>query len=287
MKKALCVLTLLCAVSGIASALDKGKLENHLRSVKSLDPRLTVEIGEAQPSKYGNLLMVPVKIGQTQQLIFITPDEKEYIFGEVFDLTVDLDQARLDKIDLTNAHSKGSSKAPVKVVEYTDLQCPYCSRAHAAMEQELYKNYTKDQVQWVFKHFPLSMHKWAMPAAMATECAALQKKDAFWEMAHLFFENAGRLSEETAKLKGDEFDAAVKQKAEEYAKSLKLNMSKFSNCYANNETLKKVSDDMEEGRAIGVGSTPTIFINGRMQRGFREFSTIKALIDEKLAEAKK
>lgn len=157
------------------------------------------------------------------------------------------------------------------MVEFTDLQCPYCERAHAAMKESLYKEYTQDQVRWVYKHFPLENHQWAEPAAVAAECAGGQNKEMFWEMAEKFFKNASSVTPEN-----------VSVNAKKYAKELKLDETTFQTCLAEPAMLDRVRADKNEGMKAGVSSTPTIFINGRMMRGFRNFESIKRIIDEKL-----
>lgn len=264
---------LMCAVLIVhpLMALDKVWLENHLRGSLSIDSKAPITIGDPVASEFGTLLKVPVTIGSLVQPIYLASDEKSYFWGNVFDLTVDPDKSRMEKIDMTNIHYKGSPKALVKLVEYTDLECPYCNQAHLALEAELYKTYTKDQVQWVLKSFPLSMHPWAEPGAVATECAGQQKKEAFWDMTHEFFLNASSITATN-----------VKDKAMEYAQKLKLNKSKFQACIDTNATLQKVKADREEGIKVGVTSTPTIIVNGRSKKGFRDFASVKDLIDEKL-----
>src|SRR5207245_1403680 len=110
------------------------------------------------------------------------------------DLTQSPDAEHLKLISEATGHSKGSKSAPVTVVEYSDLECAYCKKAHEAIDSQLYKTYTKDQVRLVFKHFPLTLHPWAEQAAVATECAAKQREDSFWGMQGLIFKNAETIS---------------------------------------------------------------------------------------------
>jgi protein-disulfide isomerase len=144
------------------------------------------------------------------------------------------------------------------------------------LNNELYKKYTKDQVRVVFKHYPLPMHPWAEPAAVASECAGAQAgQDGFWKMADYFFVNQTSLTKDN-----------VNTKALEQAKAQKLNVPKFQSCLSSIEPLNRVRADHEEGNEMGVSSTPTLFVNGRQRRGFGRFEDLSSVIDEKLAEAK-
>jgi protein-disulfide isomerase len=276
MKKLLSGLLIAAFCTSTALALDKPWLERHLRATLGLDSRVEITIGESRPSSFAGLTEIPLTVAQGQYMIYVTPDEKNYFWGNVYDLTVDPDKERAKKISLKNVRSKGSPTAPVTIVEYTDLQCPYCTNAHEALSKNLYSTYSEDQVRWVFKHFPLGMHPWAEPAAIASECAGQQKASAFWDMTDRYYKNQREITPEN-----------IKAKSLEYIAELKLNKSKFETCLKSDAVAAKVEAEKAEGEAIGVSSTPSLFVNGRMKRGFRSFEDLKILIDEKLLEARK
>jgi protein-disulfide isomerase len=266
----------LMLIAGQSFAINKVALEKHLRGMLGLDGRTQIEVGEGKPSDFAGLLAVPVTISGGSYMVYMTPDEKKYFWGNLNDMTIDPDQSKMDKINFTNVWTKGSKTAPVTIVEYTDLQCPYCSRAHAGLSKDLYANYTKEQVRVVFKHYPLPMHPWAEPAAVAAECAGAQGgQDAFWKMADYFFMGQSSFTKTNVN------DMAIKQ-----ASKLRLSTSKFQQCLSSIEPLNRVRADKEEGNNLGVSSTPTLFVNGRLRRGFGRFEDLQAVIDEKLAEAK-
>lgn len=168
-------------------------------------------------------------------------------------------------------HVRGDlDKAKVVMVEYSDFECPFCSRHHPTMQQ-IFDKYG-DDVAWVYRHFPLSFHPQAEPAANASECAADQGK--FWEYADALFENQDSLGEDTYK---------------EIASELGLNTSKFNDCLENSTFQDEVDEDMASGRSSGVSGTPATFINGTMvvgssgsSAGAAPLSTFTALIDKEL-----
>lgn len=161
----------------------------------------------------------------------------------------------------SNDHIRGDKNASVTIVEFSDLQCPYCSRFHETMKQVM-ENYG-GKVKWVFKHFPLeSMHPYARKAAEASECAGEQGK--FWEYTDLVYENQSSLS--------DEF-------LSELADQLKLNGDKFKICLSSGKYAGKVTADLKMGTDAGVRGTPASFINGELVSGALPFENIKTKID--------
>jgi len=165
--------------------------------------------------------------------------------------------------------SKGAAEgAPITIVEFSDFQCPFCSRANASVDQVM-KEYS-GKVRLVFRHFPLDFHKEAQKASEASLCAHDQGK--FWEMHDLLFANQQQLG--VADLK-------------KHATTLKLDTAKFNKCLDSGEKAQIVKDDMAEGQKAGVSGTPAFFINGILLSGAQPFEEFKSVIDEELKTAKK
>lgn len=159
--------------------------------------------------------------------------------------------------ELAGRPVKGKESAPVTIVEFSDFQCPYCSRANANL-RDILQAYP-DDVKVYFLHYPLPMHDEAMPAAVASHCAHQQGK--FWSMHDVIFENQRTLSS---------------SKLEELAKSVGLDMTKYGACVKSPETRAFVQADMEQGQGAGVQGTPTFFINGmQFSRGVPDVESIK------------
>jgi predicted DsbA family dithiol-disulfide isomerase len=157
----------------------------------------------------------------------------------------------------------GPPNAPITIIEFSDFQCPFCSRMVPTLKQ-IRENY-KDQVRLVFRQFPLnSIHPQAQKAAEASLCAANQNK--FWEMHNLMFEDK-KLSLSDLKLK---------------AASLKLDTIEFERCLDLNQFTEQVKRDILDGARAGVTATPTMFINGRPLTGAVHYKQIKKIIDEEL-----
>jgi len=168
-------------------------------------------------------------------------------------------------------------KAPsekVVLVEFGDFQCPGCGAYHPLV-QKLLVDY-KDNLTFVYRNFPLNIHKNALPAAYAAEAAGLQGK--YWPMHDMIFETQDKWSTST-----DAQSIFL-----EYAKTIGLNLSKFKEDVVSEEVKKKVDKDTADGLALSVDSTPTFYINGEKINSpgsYENFGTlIKAAILKQKAE---
>lgn len=164
-------------------------------------------------------------------------------------------------------HLIGSDSAKVTVVEFADFQCPACGAAHPVVQQVL-SDYG-DDVEYIFRHFPLPGHKNARLAARAAEAAGVQGK--FFEMHDMLFENQEEWSESN--------------KAEEiftgYAESLGLEKEKFLEDLKNDDLNQAIQNDQNTGIELGVNSTPTFFIDGVMHPGVVSYQDFKEIIEKK------
>lgn len=171
-------------------------------------------------------------------------------------------------VDVSGAPVFGDPNAPVTIVEFTDFQCPYCSRGSNTIKELIEKNPGK--VKLVFKSNPLSFHKDAEPAHRAAEAASLQGK--FWEMYQLLFDNQRALTQEN-------FD--------KFAQQIGLNMDKFHADMESEAVKKRVQDDLKQGASVGVRGTPHFFMNGTRMSGAQPLEKFQEALDKELAIAKK
>jgi protein-disulfide isomerase len=161
--------------------------------------------------------------------------------------------------------SMGPSDAPVTIVEFSDFECPYCSRL-AETTKKVAADYS-DSVKLVFRQFPLRrIHPNAQKAAEASLCAADQGK--FWEMHDLLFEDQKNLKV-----------PALKEKAE----SLGLRMEEFSNCLDSAKHAEAIDADLFDGVRAGVSGTPAMFINGIPLSGQVPYESFAKIIEEELS----
>lgn len=165
----------------------------------------------------------------------------------------------------------GKADAPVTIVEFSDFQCPFCSRGAETIEQ-VKKKYGPNKVRIAFKHFPLPMHPEARPASEASQCIYEQNPDKFWKFHDLLFENQQAMSTEDLN---------------KYAKQSGADMDKFKECFEGKKYAELVQSDLSYGEKIGVKSTPTFFINGQLVSGALPIESFSEIIDEELKAAKK
>lgn len=162
--------------------------------------------------------------------------------------------------------AKGPANAPVTIVEFSDFQCPFCSRLIPSLKavEEKYG----DKVRVVFRQYPLPFHQNAQKAAEASLCANEQGK--FWEMHDAMFANQQAL--EVAQLKAK-------------AAELGMNAEQFNQCIDSGKHAAAIQADMQEGSAAGVNGTPAMFINGRFISGAVPVEQITTVIDDELRRA--
>jgi len=163
-----------------------------------------------------------------------------------------------------------ADNCPITVVEYSEFQCPFCSRVLPSVKR-LLTDY-QGKVRWVVRDFPLSFHNRARPAAIAAQCAS--KQDKFWHMYGILFDNQSNLG-----------DAELAS----YAGKIKgLDVKKWKDCVANPKSVEsKIDENFESGSKVGVTGTPAFFINGRRLSGALPYEEFKRIFDDELSKGAK
>jgi protein-disulfide isomerase len=176
------------------------------------------------------------------------------------------DYDKVHNIPVAHSPVKGNPDAPVTIVEFIDLQCPFCKRFHAPVN-EILKAYP-EKVRYIAKNFPLPMHGQARPAAKAAFAAGEQGK--YWEMLEALLDNGASLNEE---------------KFKELAGQIGLDVEQFMKDYREKDAQweQMVNQDMSLGSQVDVRGTPTFYLNGRKTNA-RDFDTWKAQIEQILSE---
>lgn len=164
--------------------------------------------------------------------------------------------------------SRGPKNAKVTLVEFSDFQCPFCSRFTPTLKQ-IEEKYGKD-VRVVFRHQPLPFHNNAKLAAEASMAANAQGK--FWPYHDKLFANQQALD---------------RPSLEKYASELGIDMAKFTKALDSGQFRSRVEADSSAGSALGASGTPTFFLNGRQIVGAQPFESFKAMIDEEIKRANK
>lgn len=203
---------------------------------------------------------------------FMTRDQKGTLVRALFDdlkkkagVEITLAAPKKPKKEVeAKGPARGPESAKVTIVEFSDFQCPFCSRAHDTVEEVM--NAYPGKVRLVFRHFPLDFHQQAPKAAEASLCANDQGK--FWEYHDVLFKNQQKLQVEDLKA---------------HATGLGLDAGKFNECLDSGKHSATVKADTEAGKKVGVNGTPAFFINGQMLSGAQPLDAFKQIIDAELA----
>ena len=172
-------------------------------------------------------------------------------------VNVGYDQSRL----------RGSADAPVVIVEFSDFQCPYCRSVTPTLKTLLARY--EGRVSLAYRDFPLrEIHPQAQQAAEAARCAGEQGN--FWEYHDLLYADGAKL--DAGSLAG-------------HARSLSLDVQRFTSCLASGKYRQAVEDDLQAGSKAGVEGTPAFFINGIFLSGAQPVSAFEKIIDAELATA--
>ncbi len=184
------------------------------------------------------------------------------------DVRVLIDAPRRDvEIDSSDP-SLGRASAPVTLIEFSDFQCPFCQRVAPTIKK--IRDTYGDKVRIVWKDFPLTqIHPQAFKAGEAAHCAGDQGK--YWEYHDRLFANQGQLQPEELK---------------QHAAALGLDAAAFNACLDSSKYGERVRDGVAQGTRLGVNSTPTIYINGRVLSGAQPYEAFVSVIDEELARGK-
>jgi protein-disulfide isomerase len=207
--------------------------------------------------------------GQTDTgVLYISKDGKTLLRGELFDTSADPFAGNRAKLHPDGNPSRGPADARVKLVEFSDFQCPHCRQLYEAMKT-LGPRYP--QIRIVFKDLPIAaIHPWAETAALGGRCAYMQSPDAFWQIHDALFENQDFISA-----------ANIWERLVELAGQTGLDKESFKACLTSPEAAKAIEADIEDAKVLSVNSTPTVFVNGRPVVG-GDPTTLQQYIDYEL-----
>lgn len=188
-------------------------------------------------------------------------DISEYTYESV----VEEENTQTVQVEASNDPIIGNQDAPLTIVEYSDFQCPFCGQAYWTIKLVL-EEYS-DEVNLVYKNFPIPSHDYAQKAAEAGECANSQGK--FGVYHDKLFENQ---------------DALTVKDLKQYAADLGLDTEAFNTCLDSDSMAKEVALDKSEGIDLGVSGTPTFYIGEQKFEGNGKFSDFQTIIEEELAK---
>jgi protein-disulfide isomerase len=248
--------------------------ESFVRELFAWGPGVKVKLGPVTQSAAADFYDVPVQVTLQGHLekgdVYVSKDGKTMLRGEIYNMADDPFAANRAKIKTDGDPSLGPASARVTLVEFSDFECPHCQELYEAMKT-VEAEYP--QIRIVYKNFPLTqIHPWAETAAIAGRCAYEESPASFWKLESSIFENQDVISPEN-----------VWSQLVQYATQAGLKPETFKACMASAEAKKAVDADRAQGVALGVDSTPTVYINGRPLVG-GDLATLQQYINFELAK---
>jgi len=263
------------------SALDR-RIEIMVRSEFELPANVTVSLGVRGPSQFAGYETLPVtlSVGKTTQVVdlLISADSTKLVKLDIMDLTKD----PTGSIDLTGRPIRGNPAAKVTIINFDDLECPFCAR----MNEELFPatmNRYRDQVRLIYKDYPLTeLHPWAMHAAVNADCLAAQSGSVYWNYVDYLHAHGDEISGPDRNLQKS-FEALDRIARQEGALG-KLDEGSLNACIAKqDETAVRAS--LKETLALGLNGAPALFVNGERIDGAIPQDQIWTVIDRALRDA--
>jgi len=235
------------------------------------DSSITWQVAQIRPSElpgFAEVVVALTRSGQQQSMVlYVTPDEQHAFSGEVIPFGADpFAPARKELATSTTGIARGPASTSLTIVEFSDLECPHCKTAQPVVEK-LMADFPNARL--VFQQFPIeAAHPWAFKAATWAQCIGRENNVAFWKFVNGVYDDQLSIDPQNA-------DAKMK----EHATAAGADASKAATCAASPETAKAVRDSFELGKAVGVGGTPTVFLNGRKIAGVTSipYETLKDL----------
>lgn len=253
------------------------RIEGMVRSTYNIPEDYMVTLGVRSPSQIPGYDTLPVSIGRDGKVT-------------VIDFLVSTDGktlAHLDKFDLAAAPNvdgrpiRGNPAAKVTVVNYDDLECPFCARMHETLFPATLERY-KDKVRFIYKDSPLTdKHPWAMRAAIDSNCLGAQNSDAYWQYVDYIHTHGQEVSGDSRDV-AKSFDA-LDRIARQFATVAKLDAALLDACLSHQDD-SQVRASMKEAEALRVNGVPALFINGEHLVGAVPQAQLWAVIDRVLRD---
>jgi protein-disulfide isomerase len=261
------------------------RVEVTIRSRSEVPPDYAIAISTPEKSEVAGYDQIAVTFsaeGNTSHpmTFLLSTDGKTLVQFNKFDISAD---PRNVVSDAGRPARGGPENAPVLIVAFDDLECPFCARLNAQLFPAILERY-KDQVRVVYRDFPLDQHLWAMHAAVDANCLAAGSANGYWAFVDYIHAHSGELGtdEKTLAAATQTLD---KLAADEGARQ-KVNTAELAACIQKQDTTKVAASVKEaEGNPLNIGSTPVLFVNGEKIEGVIPMSELYRIVDSALTAA--
>ncbi|GAC1365458.1 MAG: hypothetical protein NVSMB3_14060 [Acidobacteriaceae bacterium] len=253
------------------------RVEVLIRSRSNVPPNYTIEVGPRSKSEIPGFSEITVNFlaeGKSSKPVKFLLSEDGKTMAQFTKYDISADPRQMLSAEGRPARG-GPANAPVLIVGFDDLECPFCSKMHAELFPAILKRY-KDQVRIVYRDFPLSQHPWAMRAAIDTNCVGAQSTTGYWNLVDHIHAHANELGGEEKSLA--KANTTLDTLAREEGTRQKVDGAALSACLAKQDE-KAINASVKEGEALGVDSTPAMFINGEKLEGAYPIEDVYRMID--------
>jgi protein-disulfide isomerase len=257
-------------------------IEVMVRSQFNVPQDVSVTLGVRQPSQIPGYDRLPITLSNSkkQQVVdfLISTDGKTLARLETFDLVKD----PVFAIDIAGRPIRGNPAAKVTVINFDDLECPYCARMHHSLFPSTLERY-KDKVRFIYKDNPLSeLHPWAMHAAVDANCLAAQSGEVYWAYVDYVHAHGNEISGQD-RSPAKSFDALNRIARQEAALG-KLDSDRLDACIAaQDETQVRAS--IHEAESLKLDGAPAVFVDGERIDGAVSADQVWLVIDRALSAA--
>lgn len=258
------------------------RVEVLVRSQFNVPQDYDVSVGDRKPSSIAGYDTLPVRLTRGEKTtvvdFLISKDGKTLARLDKYDLVND----PVFAIDVAGRPVRGNPNAKVTVINFDDLECPYCARMHQSLFPDTLERY-KDQVRFIYKDDPLEqIHPWAMHAAVDANCLAAQSGDVYWKYVDYLH---GHGQEVTGPDRNPEKSyAALDRIARQEATVGKLDSTKLDACLAKQDE-STVRTSAGEAEKLRIDGTPALFVNGERVDGAVPEEQLWMVIDRALRAA--
>lgn len=260
------------------SAVTEAEVNEFLRRMFGFNAGLTWTLQAIIPTEAAGVTHVVATIGGPPRPIhlYVLPGGKFAVAGDMVPFGADPFAATRDTLsNRAKGVQRGPATAAVTLVEFSDLQCPFCRNAQPVIDKLVAEI---PEARLIFQPFPLPNHDWARIAASHAECAGRQKPQALWDFVNEVYKEQGNITA-----------ANADEKFSQIASGMGLEPAALAACAQSPEIHQRIEQSIGLGKAVGVTSTPTLFINGRRVVGITDlpYEQLKAMVRFELEESKK
>jgi protein-disulfide isomerase len=256
------------------------RVEVLIRSKSSIPPDYDIQIGPRTKSEVPGFDAINVTFTTKEKsskpvMFLLSTDGKTLAQFSKYDISKD--PKLLVSGDGRPARG-GPANAPVLIVGFDDLECPYCAKMHQALFPALTERY-KNQIHIVYRDFPLDQHPWAMRAAIDTNCVGAQSPVGYWNLVDYIHAHASEMGggDKSLAKANETLDSLTRDEG----KRQKLNADTLNACIVKQDDAA-IKASMKLGESLGVDSTPALFINGEKIEGALPLEYVYRMIDNAL-----